>query len=189
MNLRCFIAIDIPQQIRGEIEELMELLKKHDTDVKWVLPDNIHITLKFLGNTSEAVVPRIRDSLSAILSSYEPFYIKIQGIGVFPNRKHPRVIWVGAEDSDVLKSLKREAEQAMVLFGYQKEDKEFQPHLTLGRVRSQRGILGMMKDLDNFGDRNFGTFKVDGIRLMKSELKPRGAEYTCLHDILFGAKI
>jgi 2'-5' RNA ligase len=188
MYLRCFIAIEIPEQIRRAIGEVIEILKKYDPDVKWVNHENLHLTLKFLGNTPEDLLPRIRASLLNIVLSYEPFYIKIYGTGVFPNRRHPRVVWVGAVDSEILGKLKVDIEESMELLGYQIEDKEFRSHLTLGRVRSQKGIVNLVSELDNFQAKEFGSISVNSLRLMKSVLKPGGAEYSCLHDIPLGNK-
>jgi RNA 2',3'-cyclic 3'-phosphodiesterase len=188
MYLRCFIAIDFPDQIKKAIGEVIEILKKYDLDVKWVKHENLHLTLKFLGDTPEDLLPRIRDSLLNIVLSYEPFYIKIYGTGVFPDRRRPRVIWVGAVDSEILGKLKADIEKSMALLGYQTEDKEFRSHLTLGRVRSQKGIVNLVSELDNFREKEFGTISVNSLRLMKSVLKPGGAEYSCLYGIPLGKK-
>jgi RNA 2',3'-cyclic 3'-phosphodiesterase len=188
MNLRLFIAIDIPEQIRKAIGELLDILKKYDADVKWIPPENIHLTLKFLGSTPDSIVTRIQEALLPLVSSYEPFYITIRSTGVFPNKKYPRVIWIGIVDSDILKELRDRIENAMSLLGFQREDKAFHPHLTLGRVQAQRGMISLMGELELFHDRQFGTFRVDQVKLMKSELKPKGAEYRCLHTIPFGVQ-
>jgi 2'-5' RNA ligase len=183
MNLRCFIAIEMSDPIKKEIGKLLDIMQKHDVDIKWVAPEHIHLTLKFLGSTSDALLPDIRESLSKILSSYKPFYIKICGTGVFPNRKYPRVIWTGIDDSDILNKMKGDIEQAMALLGFQKEDKAFNPHLTLGRVRSSKGVMNIVNELDNYKTMEFGILHIDHIKLMKSDLKPKGAVYTCLHAI------
>jgi len=188
MDIRCIIAIDISVQIRKELGELIGILTKHNADVKWVTADNIHLTLKFLGYTPENLLPKISESLATAISSYEPFYIRIYGTGVFPNRRNPRVIWVGLEDSGILKTLKSDIEKSMSSLGYQREDKEFRPHLTLGRVRSNKGMIGIENELDNFREKDFGTLQVDRVKLMKSDLNPKGAEYTCLYDMMFRRK-
>lgn len=185
MHLRCFIAIGIPEPIKREISEIIEIMKKYDADVKWIEMENIHITLKFLGKTPETLLPGIRKSLSTIALSYEPFYIKIYDIGMFPNRRYPRIIWVGMEDSDILKRLQKDIEDSMALLGYQREDKEFHPHLTIGRVRSQNGMANLINQLDTFKGKNFGSIEVNNIKLMRSELRPTGAEYHCLEEIKF----
>jgi 2'-5' RNA ligase len=188
MYLRCFIAIEISESIKKCISELIDILKKQNVDVKWVTHENLHLTLKFLGNTPEILLPKIRESLINIVLSYEPFYIKIYTVGVFPNKRYPRVIWVGIEDSSILNKLKKDIEDSMVLLGYQKEEKEFKPHLTFGRVRSKKGILNLINELDNFKERDFGYVNVKSIKLMRSDLKPKGAEYSCLYEIPFGEK-
>jgi 2'-5' RNA ligase len=186
MYLRCFIAIDIPEQIRSGIGDLIAFFKKHNADVKWVVHENLHLTLKFLGKTPEDLIPRIGELLSGIVLSYKTFCIKIYGVGVFPNRKYPRVIWVGIEDSDFLKNLQRDIEYAMASLGYQKEEREFHPHLTLGRVRSQKGIAHIIYELDTLQSKDFGSVEIRNIKLMRSDLKPTGAQYSCLQEITLG---
>jgi 2'-5' RNA ligase len=184
--VRCFIALDISDQIRRDFGEIIDRLKKHDADVKWVSVNNIHLTLKFLGNTQESALPEIRDHLFNVVLSYNPFYIRIYTTGVFPNRKYPRVIWIGVGDSDILKRLHNDIENAMVLFGFEKENKAFKPHLTIGRVRSHKSIFPLVHDFDTFKDKDFGNIHVKKIKLMKSELKPQGAIYSCLYEIPLG---
>ena len=186
MDLRCFIAIDISEPIKKEIGGLIDVLKKYDADVKWVSAANLHLTLKFLGNTPESLIPGIKTALSSIVSSYQPFYIKIGGTGVFPNRKHPRVCWVGIEGSDILRRLKEDIEISMQKFRFQKEDKDFSPHMTIGRVRSLKGIISIVNELGFFQEKEFGTINVENIKIMKSDLQPKGPEYTCLYDIALG---
>jgi 2'-5' RNA ligase len=181
--LRCFIALDISDHIRKDFGDIIDRLKKHDADVKWVRVDNMHLTLKFLGKTPENVLPKIQESLFNIVLSYNPFYIRIYATGVFPNRKYPRVIWIGVEDSDILKRLQIDIEDTMASLGFKKEQRSFKPHLTLGRVRSHKGIMPLVLDLDTFKDKEFGNIHVKNIKLMKSELKPHGAIYSCLYDI------
>jgi 2'-5' RNA ligase len=185
MDLRCFIAIQIPDSIRREIRDLLNILKKYDADIKWVVPENIHLTLKFLGNTAEGLLPRIAESLRTVASSFEPFYITIYGTGLFPDKKFPKVIWIGIEHSEMLMKLYGNIDQTMSLIGYQKEGREFQPHLTLGRIKARKGIIHIVNELDTVQKKDFGTFQVDMIKLMKSELNPKGAQYTSLYDIPF----
>lgn len=183
MNLRCFIAIVIPDSLKKQIIEMTDLLKKYDADIKWVNPENIHLTLKFLGNTPQSLLTKINETINEAVLPYSPFYIKIYGTGVFPNKKHPRVIWIGIKDPEILINLRNAIEQSISSLGYQKDEKEFKPHLTLGRVRSQKGIMHIINNLEDFKDKDFGSIYVDNIKLMKSDLKPKGAEYTCLYDI------
>jgi len=187
-SLRCFIAIEIPDSIKSEVGGVIDAMKKCGGDIKWVTASKIHITLKFLGNTPETALPEIQDSLRSAVSPYMSFYIKICGTGVFPNRKYPRVIWAGIEDSQTMKNLKKDIENAMTAYGYQKEDRDFTPHLTLGRVRSQKGVIATLLELDTFKSKDFGETEVDIVKLMKSELKPQGPEYSCISGIPLGAR-
>jgi 2'-5' RNA ligase len=184
--LRCFIALDISEQIRRDFSDIIDRLKKHKADVKWVPVDNIHLTLKFLGNTPENVISKIRDCLFNVVLSYNPFYIRIYTTGVFPNRKYPRVIWVGVGDSEILKKLYIDIENSMVSLGFKKEKRTFTPHLTIGRVRSQKGIINLVDELDSYKEKDFGNIHVKTIKLMKSELNPQGAIYSCLYEIPLG---
>jgi 2'-5' RNA ligase len=186
MNLRLFIAIDIPEFIRREIADMIELLKKYETDVKWIVPENIHLTLKFLGSTSVSLLESIRDALLRVVSAYAPFHIHIHGTGVFPSEKYPRVVWIGIGDSEPLLSLRNDIERALLLLGFEGEEKEFHPHLTIGRVRERRGMITLMNEVMRFRDRDFGDCLVDQVRLMKSDLKPKGPQYSCLYPISLG---
>lgn len=186
MGLRCFIAMDIPETIKKEIGELVETLKKHDADVKWVTAANLHLTLKFLGDTAETAIPQIQKALSTVVSSYKPLCIKIRGTGVFPNLKYPRVYWIGIEGPGILKNLKEDIENSMIDFGFRKEDRDFNPHLTIGRVRSLKGVIKVVNELGAFQEKEFGVMNVDSIKIMRSDLKPQGPEYSCLHEVRFG---
>jgi 2'-5' RNA ligase len=186
MDLRCFIAIEIPDTVKREIAEVADILKKYDADIKWVAVENLHVTLKFLGSTPEKLLPEIRESLLKAVSSFQPFYIKINGTGVFPNKKFPRVIWIGVDNGETLVNLASDIDASVTMLGYRKEEREFKPHLTLGRVRSRKGTVSVVNELDNFEEREFGNFIVDRIRLMRSDLKPKGPEYSCLYEVPFG---
>lgn len=188
MFLRCFIAIDIPKEIKENISEVINLLSKYGADIKWVKPENLHITLKFLGKTQDLLISKIKEELSHVISLYSPFLVRIYGTGVFPEIKRPRIIWIGVENTNVLVSLKKDIEESMFMLGYQKEDKMFSPHLTIGRIRSQKDIQNIIAVLNNFKDRFFGNIMIESIKLMKSDLKPEGAEYTCLSDFMLGNK-
>ncbi|MGQ9569650.1 MAG: RNA 2',3'-cyclic phosphodiesterase [Thermodesulfovibrionales bacterium] len=188
MNLRCFISIEIPETIKQNIGNFIGTLKKRDADVRWVENKNIHLTLKFLGKTSEKLLSPLYESLQNIAISYKPLYIRICKTGVFPNKKYPRVIWIGIEDSEILKRLQRDIEDSITLLGFQKEEKAFLPHLTIARVRSQKRIESLMTELDNYKEKDFGVFEVTGIKLMRSQLKPTGAEYYCIFEIPLGRR-
>ncbi len=186
MFLRCFIAIEIPETIKKSVLDIIDSLRKSGADVKWVSDENIHITLQFLGETEESLIPDIKGALYKILATYSPFYIKIAKVGCFPSGRRPRVIWVGIEDSQSLINLYKDIASEMVKFGYQKEERGFTPHLTIGRVKSNRNMGELLKRLEEFTVTDFPAFEVQNIRLMKSELKPSGAKHYCLAEIPIG---
>lgn len=186
MNLRCFIAIDISEEVRRELSALLAVLEKIDGDIKWVVPANLHITIKFMGNTPEELLARIHDSLLSVTSLFDPFYINIYGTGAFPDRKYPRVIWTGIRCADIMGQLKHAVDENMSMLGFKKEDREFNPHLTLGRVRSRRGIVNILNQLDLVREKDFGSIHVEKIRLMKSDLRSGGPEYASLYEVPLG---
>ena len=186
MLLRCFIAIEIPETVKRSIAYISDSLKKSGADVKWIADENIHITLQFLGETEESLIPEIKEALYKILAPYSLFYIKIGDVGCFPSARRPRIIWVGIEDSQSLINLYKNIASEMVKFGYQKEERGFTPHLTIGRVKSNRNMGELLKRLEEFTVTDFPAFEVQNIRLMKSELKPSGAKHYCLAEIPIG---
>jgi 2'-5' RNA ligase len=188
MDLRCFIAIEIPDGIKKSIGQAVDNLRKSGADVKWMPDENIHITLKFLGSTEDTLIDKIKDALAEKISTYSPFSITINGTGHFPPGRHPRVIWVGVEDSGVLAGLQKDIDTVMIKFGYPEENRPFTGHLTVGRVRSDKRMTEMLKKLDEFHTISFGELLIKGITLMKSELKPGGARYYSLAEIPFGGR-
>ena len=146
----------------------------------------MHITLQFLGETEESLIPDIKGALNKIFAPYSSFYIKIADVGCFPSGRRPRVIWVGMKESQSLINLYKDIANEMVRFGYQKEERGFTPHVTIGRVKSNRDLGELLRKLEEFKVADFPDFEVRHITLMKSELKPSGAKYYSLAEIPFG---
>jgi 2'-5' RNA ligase len=188
MDLRCFIAVGIPGSVMKAIAGVVDTLRKSGADVKWVPQENIHITLKFLGSTDEAIIGEIKESLRRIVAAYRPFAIRIAGTGYFPAGRRPRVVWIGIDDAGALPDLQRDVEKEMVKFGYEEEKRPFSPHLTIGRVRSDKRMTEMLKRLDASRETVFGEVEIREITLMKSELRPDGAQYSSLAEIPFGGR-
>jgi 2'-5' RNA ligase len=183
MALRCFIAVTLPEPLKQSLAGVSNSLKETGADVKWVRERNLHITLKFLGATGEERVEEIISSLRKKLSPSPSFYIRIGEVGSFPAGRHPRVIWIGIQDYGSLKEIYHAVEAVMTQFGYPPEDRPFSPHLTIGRIRSPRKVIELTRRMEEFRTTDFGEFKVEGVALMKSELKPGGAEYESLAEI------
>jgi len=179
--LRCFIAIEMPHEVKSSLGMLQEELKKYAIDVKWVEPNNIHLTLKFLGNVDEKDVSRIIDVMEAVCKKYQPFNLEIKGISMFPNTKSPRVLWAGVEGSTILKRLQMDIETGLVKIGFKQEDREFTAHLTLGRFRSYG--VNLSEIIKSHKDDNFGIINIKSISLMRSELRPSGPRYSKIAEV------
>jgi 2'-5' RNA ligase len=167
---------------------MIENLRKSGSDVKWLPPENIHLTLKFLGSTEESILEAVRQSLSKKLSPYSPFYIRISGVGCFPDERRPRVVWVGIHESGQVRDVQRDIEVEMAKFGFPSEERAFSPHLTIGRVKGREKIDVLLKMMDEYREVGFGDLEVRGVTLMKSELNPAGAKYFPLAEIPLGGK-
>lgn len=185
MVVRCFISIELDEYIKRKISELVDFLRKYEADIKWVEPENLHLTLKFLGNTQLEKIQIIKEVLTNISKKIFPFYIKIQGIGFFPNKKYPRVLWVGLENKEKIIDIQKKIEADMSKIGYKKEEREFDPHITIGRTRSFTKISNLLECLDDYKKYDFGTLFVDRINIMKSDLTSKGPIYTKLTDVIF----
>lgn len=181
--MRCFIAIELPEAVKSALSLIEEEFKKTRADVRWVNPNNIHLTLKFLGNIKEEITEKIKMLIEQICSNYKPFSIEIKDIGMFPNKKSPRVLWVGVEYNELLKTLQNEIDNAMASLGFERESRKFTPHLTLGRFRSARVNELFQEAIKLHEKDSFGSINVESISLMRSDLNPAGARYTKIADI------
>ncbi len=182
--IRAFIAIDLPLPIQQQLAAILDQLRKPDTNaVRWVPAQNIHLTIKFLGDVSPANLEILTRILKVEVSRYRPFEIKVGGLGAFPSVRRPRVIWIGVEAPPTLQALQRSIETETVHLGYPVEERPFSPHLTLGRVAHNATPDEVRKVADTLvgmkvGD--LGTARIDHVRLFRSDLQPGGAVYTPL---------
>ena len=181
--IRAFIAVDLPPEIIKRLEQISALLKQSlgDVSVRWVPTENIHLTLKFLGDVSLTNLEMLKEVLLTEVSVHRSFEVSVGGLGAFPTTRHPRVIWIGVEAPADLASLQRGIETAMARLGYAREDRPFSPHLTLGRVprnatSGDTHLIGETLDTNKVGF--LGVAPVDTVFLYRSDLKPAGATYT-----------
>lgn len=184
--IRAFIAIELPSAILGAVDQIEARLKPQvppDT-VRWVKADSIHLTLKFLGQVPSDQMDLITSALRTTVASHAPFALEVSGAGCFPNAHRPRVVWVGIkDDGHRLHALQRAVENAIAPLGYPTEVRDFTPHLTLGRLaRDVRHIdqkkIGEVVEAAAVG--LLGRWEVKQVALIRSDLKPNGAEYTIL---------
>jgi 2'-5' RNA ligase len=182
--MRTFIAVGISTEARGKITEIQGELKKGNPDVKWVEPENLHLTLKFLGEVSKDKLPGVIEKTRLVVSGISNFRVHLSGLGSFPNLKFPRVVWVGvSEGVGELKKLSQSIEENLSHLGFPKEKREFSAHLTIGRVRSPKGKEKLVKRIEELETSDAGEFSVDKVLLMESQLSSRGATYRIIEEI------
>ncbi len=176
--VRAFVAIEIPETAKSFLKDIGSDLKSIAADVKWVRPEGMHLTLKFLGDIQTNRIPVFERDLRPAFSEFHSFEIRIAGMGAFPNMRRPRVIWVGIEDpSSILAPMAQRVEDVFLAHGFKKEKRGFSPHLTLGRVRSDRGQYELVEAVRQRMDIAGPSFFVDSAVLFQSILRPTGAEY------------
>jgi 2'-5' RNA ligase len=181
--MRTFIAVELPENIKNKIGELQAPLKRTNAFVSWVKPENIHITLKFLGEVPEEKINEVFSAIEIALKETKKFKINLKGTGVFPDFRRPRVIWVGAgKGGEELSNMATRIEEEMEKIGYPKENRKFSPHFTIGRVKSPKNIEKLMEKVKTT-DFETEDIEVKEVTVMKSQLHPAGAIYTPLKKI------
>jgi 2'-5' RNA ligase len=185
--MRSFIAIAIPEHCKKLLDRLQHPLRESEADVRWTSIDNIHLTLKFLGEADPAAMPGLVERLRGVVSPLVPFSLRLHGVGGFPDLRHPRVIWCGIEGNiEKLKLLQAAIETACAQGGFPAEPRPFQPHLTLGRVRGKRNLHRLLACI-RISDDHEGTFEVREIGLYQSTLTPHGSIYKMLAELVLGS--
>lgn len=178
-DMRTFIAIEIPAEIKKEMAKVQDELKRSGADAGWTRPEGIHLTLKFLGEVPETKIEEIKNALTRAAEATSRFRLKIAGAGAFPNPKNPRVVWLGVSgDIDNLSALQGSVEESMTAMGFDREERAFSPHLTLARIKYLRPRYSWQTAIDGIKDIRLAEFDVDHVSLMKSDIKPSGAVYT-----------
>ncbi len=184
--MRSFVAIELPEALRHSLADVVETLSAEIEPhiIRWVRPEGIHLTLKFLGDVDAGKMDIVRHVVQEVVPRFSTFTFSAGGLGCFPNLRRPRVIWVGIrERSGELAALQAGLEQGFSAQGFERENRSFHPHLTLGRIRrgvrqaDQRAVgeaLGQMEHL------SLGEFHVSEVCLFRSDLRPSGAVYTKL---------
>jgi len=184
--MRLFIAVNLPSEIRGRLADAQDRLRRAQADVSWVRAENIHVTLKFLGETEEKRLDRIRPALLEVARGSASFTISVSGLDSFGGRV-PRVVWVGVEEgAEPLSQLAKQVETALARLGFPKEKRGFTAHLALGRVRSPKNAEALLAALAETEGGHFGSVEVTQIDLMQSELRPTGSIYTVLEAFTLG---
>lgn len=178
---RGFIAIEIKTALK--ILEFENEIKKSGADVKLVEPHNIHITLKFLGDTEEKQIDEIEHVIKDVAKNNKPFPITLKGTGVFPNENYLKVVWIGIIDNGVIETIARPIDEQLSHLGFMRENRGFSPHLTIGRVKTARNKQQLLQTIHKYRDVEFNTEEVRSITLKKSDLTPQGPLYTTLREV------
>ncbi len=181
--MRTFIAIELPETIKKEIEQLQAPLKKTGAFVSWVKPKNIHVTLKFLGEIPEDKINEVFSATQKALEGIRKFTMNLKEMGVFPDLRRPRVIWIGTgSGEEELSHLAKRIEEEMEKIGFPKEKRKFSAHFTIGRVKSPKNIEKLMELVES-SDFQTEKIEVNEVVMMKSQLHPAGAIYTPLKKV------
>jgi 2'-5' RNA ligase len=185
--IRAFLAIEMPETLRPGLALVQGELKRSKADVRWVTPENIHLTLKFFGNVPDDEIETLALAAREVAQTEEPFQLKATIAGAFPSPRAPRVVWLGLGGDVVpLNRLYHRLEKAFADLGYPQENRAFNPHLTLGRVKSpanREKLAGMLEKLPPL---DWPPFEVKELVLFQSVLSPKGSKYTPLKVIPLG---
>jgi 2'-5' RNA ligase len=185
-TFRAFIAINLPETVRRFLNEAQEALKSYGQSIKWVRPQNIHLTLKFLGDIDPAQTAKVIGAMTLAAKDCSGVSLTAKGIGVFPDLTRPRVIWAGVLGQlEILEILQRTLDDHLADLGFPKDRRSFSAHLTLGRVKGKIVSAQMKTAIDALEGFESEPFEVDRIILFKSELRPTGAVYAQVHEVLF----
>ena len=180
---RLFIAVELTSAARRYAEEALRIFKEGlPSGVRWVRPEGIHLTLKFLGNVSNDAIPTIESGMQRVVEGICPFTVRVQGAGCFPSTRRPRVLWLGLQgELEPLLTAQSRLEDSLEALGVERENRRFQPHLTLGRVSGglpEGWAERLEKTLQTIGELGHCDLPVDGLSLMESVLGKEGAVYT-----------
>lgn len=184
-EIRAFIAVDLPKQIKMEIDKMITGFRQINSGIRWVKAANLHLTLRFLGNIPEESVPSLAEGIMGNVEGLKRFDMSLSGLGGFPNLRRPRVIWVGTGNgTEKLKALASDVEKAAIDSGFGKADKPFSSHLTIGRVKYPKGLDSLLERIEKT-EYNSKAFDISEVIIFKSDLSPAGPKYTKLEAVSF----
>jgi len=186
MATRAFICVELDEGIRKGVAGLQRRLGAGNL-VKWVEEENLHLTLKFMGDLSDEQVLMTSRILHSAVNGFEPFEFELRGIGTFPRSRAPRIVWVGVKDeAEILSKLAGRLEESLEPVGAKKEPRKYVPHLTIGRVRGTRGAGRLLDKVSKNRSYEGGTQRVERLTFMRSDLTPSGPIYSPLERIHIG---
>lgn len=179
--MRVFVAVALPDRLREELGRLVAELRTSGADVRWVDPDSMHLTLKFLGDAEPDEIAAVEPALRRAAGAASPTGCRLQGVGSFPHLRRPRVIWAGVEaDDDRLAALHSGIDAELAAIGFQKDKRRFHPHVTLGRVKGGEGKRALAAEVEARAEVELGRFRVEQFHLYESRLRSDGARHSIL---------
>jgi 2'-5' RNA ligase len=182
--LRAFLGIGLPGDVRHAVAEAISALRGARAPVSWVPRENLHITMKFLGEISPERAGSVGEVLAPLAAGIAPFSLEAEGGGAFPGTRNPRVLWVGfREPLELVRELQQNMENALSGAGFSREDRRFHPHITVGRARGALPPAWGERFVQALSGRRFGAVPVTSFTLFESRLSPAGAVYTALRGI------
>lgn len=177
-SVRAFLAIPLPRQVQDSIKSVQRSLHVRIPDVRWTTTENLHLTLHFFGEVEQETLEKIKVSVLSVRGCKRPFPVEVKGLGTFPNRHRPRILWLGLEPKDQLGQLYEICRKNLQQAGVATESRPYTPHLTIGRLRERKGSLtGLTGGNSSIGCERIGRFCVDRLVLFESRLQPGGAEH------------
>lgn len=187
--VRTFVAVELTPEIRTRANQLIGALRRVVADVRWSPPENMHLTLKFLGDVEVLEVPRVCDAVKQAVRDATPFNIEIRGAGAFPDSQRPRTVWLGVgEGAEELARIHERLEAALAPLGFREECRRYRPHLTLGRVRDSQPGSSFARALAAHETYAAGAMMVGEVAVVSSELSRSGSKYEVLGHIDFGGE-
>ena len=189
-SIRGFIAVEITPDVRRRASELIAALRAAAADVRWVAPESMHLTLKFLGDVPEETIAKVADAARQAAEKFAPFELELRGAGAFPTVNRPRTVWLGGGEGDAtMAQLAAALDKALKPLGFPKENRPFSTHLTIGRIRNPSPQLRDLGELlRQQADFAAGRIAVNEIILFSSDLKPTGPIYTALARLPLAAQ-
>ena len=182
--MRAFLGIPLPEEARAALEQLERTLARAEADVKWVQSSHLHVTLKFLGEISDAQRQAIEALVARVTAKEPPFALRFDAVGAFPSLEAPRVIWVGlGEGNEAVSRIAEAIEREGAAIPLRKEEHPFSPHITLGRVRSPRGRQTLVTALRDARWDPPPPWRVSSVTLYESLLRPDGPHYAVLAEL------
>jgi 2'-5' RNA ligase len=185
--MRLFVALQLSAEVRETFAALLGELRRTDSKPRWVHPENLHITLKFIGHVAEETLPPICNALATVQVP-PPMTIEFHGLGFFPNALRPTVAWAGTQPLPELAALTDKIDSALTVCGVPRETRSFSPHLTLARLKETRLSDALRAQIEKEQNRSFGNQTIREFQLIESKLKSTGAEYTTLRSFPFAAE-